>query len=182
MKKVILLSFSLSCGLMISAQNYVGTDKTVISFYSHTSMEDIAATNTITKAVVLKSETGEFVAQVSNKGFVFKSGLMQEHYNENYMETEKFPYCSFKGKIVEKIDYSKDGTYKITMDGTLDVHGVKKPRKIEGTLVIKGDIITIDSKFNVAMKDHDIKIPEAVGNKFAEAMELTVKAELLKKK
>jgi polyisoprenoid-binding protein YceI len=181
MKKIALLSILLTSGILLNAQVYMGTDKTVISFYSHTSMEDIAATNTLTKALVLKADSGKFVIQVSNKAFVFKSGLMQEHYNENYMETEKFPYCKFSGRILEKIDYTKDGTYKITMDGILDVHGVKKPRKIEGTMTIKGDMITVDSKFNVAMKEHDIKIPEAVGNKFAESMELTVKAELKKK-
>jgi polyisoprenoid-binding protein YceI len=105
---------------------------------------------------------------------------MQEHFNENYMESDKYPYCKFKGKIVEKVDYTKDGVTKITMDGTFEVHGVAKPRKIEGTLTVKGEEVTVDTKFNVAMKDHDIKIPEAVGNKFTENMEVTVKAVLVK--
>ncbi len=179
MKRTILVSALLASGLLVNAQMYKGNDKTVISFFSHTTMEDIAATNN-SSTPVLKAETGEFIVQVGNKGFAFKSGLMQEHFNENYMESDKYPYCKFRGKIVEKVDYTKDGVTKITMDGTMDIHGVAKPRKIEGTLTVKGDEITIDSKFNVAMKDHDIKIPEAVGNKFTENMELTVKAVLVK--
>jgi hypothetical protein len=182
MKKTALFTALLVTGFMAKAQIYLGTDKTIVSFFSHTSMEDIAATNKLCKALVLKADSGKFVIQLSNKAFEFKSGLMQEHYNENYMESEKFPYCKFSGRILEKIDYKKDGVNKITMDGIMDIHGVKKPRKIEGTMTVKGDELTIDSKFNVAMKDHDIKIPEAVGNKFTENMEITVKAVLDKKK
>jgi polyisoprenoid-binding protein YceI len=182
MKKIALLFAFAFAGLISKAQIYIGTDKTVISFFSHTAMEDIAATNKVCKAVVLKADSGKFVIQVSNKAFEFKSGLMQEHFNENYIESDKYPYCKFSGKILEKINYAKNGTYKITMDGILDVHGVKKPRKIDGTLTVNGDEVTVDSKFMVSMKDHDIKIPEAVGNKLTDSIELTVKAVLAKKK
>ena len=179
MKKTILVSAMLVSGLMLNAQLYKGNDKSVISFFSHTTMEDIAAKNTVSTPV-LNSATGQFICQVANKGFEFKSALMMEHFNENYIESDKFPYCKFSGKIVEKVDYTKDGVTKITMDGNMDIHGVVKPRKIEGTLTVKGDEVTVDSKFLVVMKDHDIKIPEAVNTKLSENMELTVKAVLVK--
>jgi len=181
MKKIAFMIVFAASAMYGSAQVFVGTDHSTIGFFSHTSMEDIEAKNSTCKAIVLKGETGEFVCQADNKGFTFKSGLMQEHFNENYMETDKFKYSTFKGKIPEKIDYSKDGTVKITMVGKMDIHGVVKDVTIPGTITIKGDVVTVDAKFNVAMKDYNIKIPEAVGNKFTDSMELTVKAELKKK-
>jgi hypothetical protein len=182
MKKFAFLSALLVFGFFVNAQTrYMGTDNSVLSFFSHTSMEDIAGTNKTCKAIVLEAETGKFVCQADNKGFIFKSGLMQEHYNENYMETEKFKYSKFSGVIPEKVDYTKDGVYKVTLDGKMDIHGVVKDLKIPASITVKGDVVTVDAKFNVAMKDYNIRIPEAVGNKFAEAMEVTVKAELKKK-
>ncbi len=181
MKKIALIATIAFAAPFVKAQVYVGTENSVISFFSHTSMEDIDAKNTNCKAFVLKAETGEFVCQAANKGFTFKSGLMQEHFNENYMESDKYQYSKFSGKIADKIDYKKDGVYKVTMEGKMDIHGVVKDVKIPGTITVKGDIIQVDAKFNIAMKDYNIRIPEAVGNKFAEAMELTVKGELKKK-
>jgi hypothetical protein len=182
MKKSLLLSFVLLTGVLAKAQIYVGEDgKTEVSLYSHTAAEDISAKNTTPKPV-LKAETGGFAVQVGIKGFEFKSGLMQVHFNENYMESDKIPYAKFVGTFSEKVDYTKDGVYKITMKGKFDVHGVAVDREIPATLTVKGDEITIDAKFNVAMKDHNIKIPEAVGNKFTETMEVTVKSVLKKKK
>jgi polyisoprenoid-binding protein YceI len=180
MKKIALLSTLLISGLMASAQIFKGTDETVISFYSHTSMEDIDGKNKNVTAVVLKAETGEFVCQIKNKSFHFKSGLMEEHFNENYMESEKYPNSMLKGKITDKVDYTKDGTTKVTLDGKMSIHGVDKDVKIPATVTVKGDMVTVDAKFPVAMKDYNIKIPEVVGNKMAESMEVTVKAVLKK--
>jgi hypothetical protein len=181
MKKVVLLAVFAVSSLLTKAQVFVGTDNGVVSFFSHTSMEDIDAKNKNCKAMVLKGEDGTFVCQLANKGFVFKSGLMQEHFNENYIESDKYQFSTIKGKITDKVDYSKDGVTKVTLDGKMDIHGVVKDVKIPATLTVKGDVVTIDAKFNVAMKDYNIRIPEAVGNKFAEAMEITVKGELKKK-
>jgi hypothetical protein len=181
MKKIALVALLTISGYFAKSQIFIGNDQTTISFFSHTSMEDIEAKNTTSKPV-LDGASGKFAIQSANKGYIFKSGLMQEHFNENYMESEKFQYSTFKGAIPEKVDYSKDGITKITMVGKMDMHGVIKDVKIPATLTVKGDQITIDAKFPIAMKDYEIHIPEAVGNKFAEAMEVTVHAVLIKKK
>jgi hypothetical protein len=84
---------------------------------------------------------------------------MQEHFNENYVESEKFPYAIFKGKLNEKIDFSKDGEYKTTATGKLTIHGVEKERTIEGTVMVKGGEIIMNSSFKVTFAEHNIVIP-----------------------
>ena len=86
--------------------------------------------------------------------------------------------ASFKGKINETIDYTKDGTYPVTITGTLTIHNVAQARTIKGTLIVKGNMLTIESKFTVAVADHKIKVPSAVGTKIAETIDVTVHSEL----
>jgi hypothetical protein len=181
MKKTALLIVFLISGFLVSAQTiYKGTDSTVVSFFSHTSMEDIDGKNKTVTAVVLKADDGTFVCQISNKGFHFHSGLMEEHFNENYMESEKYKNSTFKGKIVEKVDYTKDGVTNVTLDGKMDIHGVSKDVKVPATVTVKGDQVTVNAKFPVVMKDYNIRIPEAVGNKLSESVDVTVRAVLKK--
>lgn len=173
MKKIIALAvLVIATTGLVQAQMY--KDKTCkVSFYSHTALEDISAVDT-TGTMLLNPKTNDVIAQVMIKGFIFPNGLMQEHFNENYMESDKYPKSTFKGKINEKVDYTKDGTYNVTITGNLEVHGVTKPRTLPATITIKGGVITVDLKFNIALKDHEIKVPEAVGAKIAENIEVTV--------
>jgi len=191
MKKTIaILALILVSGTMMFAQGIYQGKKNTIGFYSHTAMEDISATDTIA-TMLLNSKTNQVIASVDVRGFRFSSPLMEEHFNENYMETNKpgpkdakgnvtYPnrMATFNGKINETIDYTKDGTYNVTMTGDLTVHNVKKPRTINATLVIKGGVITMDCKFNILLVDHDIKVPTAVGQKIAESIEVTVHSEM----
>ena len=178
MKKAALLLLALTAGaLSVSAQVYKGK-KTKIDFFSYTPMENISATDTVA-TMLLNSKTGDVIANIVVKGFVFPNSLMQEHFNENYMESDKFPKASFMGKIQETIDYSKDGTYPVTMKGKLTVHGVAQDRTINGTLTVKGKTVTIDCKFDIKLADHNIKVPEAVGQKIAESINVTVHSELV---
>ena len=178
MKKSLLVIVAVfAAAVSINAQIYKGT-KTTVSFFSSTPLEDISAKDTIA-TMLLNSKTGDVIANISIKGFVFPNALMQEHFNENYMESDKFPMGSFKGKINEVIDYTKDGSTAVTMTGTLTIHGVAKPRTISGTLVVKGGKVTIDTKFSVALVDHNITVPSAVGAKIAEKIEVTVHSELM---
>jgi len=191
MKKTIaILALILVSGTMMFAQGIYQGKKNNIGFYSHTAMEDISATDTLA-TMLLNSKTNQVIASVDVRGFRFSSPLMEEHFNENYMETNKpgpkdakgnvtYPnrMATFNGKINETIDYTKDGTYNVTMTGDLTVHNVKKPRTINATLVIKGGVITMDCKFNILLVDHDIKVPTAVGQKIAESIEVTVHSEM----
>lgn len=159
------------------SQIYVG-DKCKISFFSETKMENIDAINTITKPV-FNSKTGDFVIKAQQTAFVFKSAFMQEHYNENYIESEKFPYAIFKGKVQEAIDYSKNDTYDVTMIGTLEVHGVELPRTITGTISIKDGSVIMDSKFNIKVADHKIKVPSLYVEKIAEIIQVTFHTDMI---
>lgn len=179
MKKALVVGL-LVLSLSGFSQVYIG-EKTKISFFSETKMENIDATNTVTKPV-FSASNGAFVVQVQHTAFVFKSAFMQEHYNENYMESEKFPFATFKGKVKETIDYTKDGTHNVTMEGTLDMHGVVLPRTITGTITIKGGIITFDSTFDVKVADHKIKVPSLYVEKIAENIKVTFHSEMAPKK
>ena len=93
---------------------------------------------------------------------------MEEHFNENYMESHKYKVSVFKGKIINEIDFTKDGTYEVTAKGTLDIHGVTVEREIKGTLTISNGKINLTTAFDVLLKDHKIKIPKIVVKNIAE--------------
>jgi hypothetical protein len=138
-----------------------------VSFFSEAPMENIDAKNTTAKPI-LNTANNEVAVRVPIKGFVFAKPLMQEHFNENYMESDKYPNATFKGKINEPIDWKKDGTYKVTITGKLDIHGVEKDRTLDATIIIKGEQITVVSEFWVALSDHKIEIPKVVFQNLAE--------------
>lgn len=175
MKKVLVMC-ALALGFKGFSQIYVG-EKCKISFFSETKMENIDATNSVTKPI-FNAESGVFAVQAQQTAFTFKSAFMQEHYNENYVESEKFPYATFKGKVKETIDYKKDGTHNVTMEGTLDMHGVSLPRTITGTITVKSGVITMDSKFDVKVSDHKIKVPSLYVEKIAEVIQVTFHTEM----
>ena len=101
---------------------------------------------------------------------------MQEHFNENYMESDKYPQATFKGKINEKPDVTKDGTYPVTAAGIFEVHGVKQTRTITGKITVKSGAISLSSEFMVACKDHQIEIPKLVFYNIAENIRVQVNA------
>lgn len=129
-----------------------------ISFSAPTPIEDIAGVSKVAKPL-LNTATGDLQMKIPMTSFIFEKPLMQEHFNENYVESEKFPYALFKGKLNDKIDFSKDGEYKTSATGKLTIHGVEKDRTIEGSIVVKGGEITMTSSFKVVFADHNIVIP-----------------------
>ena len=146
-----------------------------IWFFSHTPVEDIEAHNH-QAASILNASNGEIQFSMLIKGFEFKKALMQEHFNENYMESDKIPKASFKGKItnVSSIDFKKDGTYPAEVSGDLTVHGVTKPVTTKGTIEVKDGKITAKAKFITSPKDYDIKIPSVVEKNIAKEIEVNV--------
>jgi len=179
MKKLALVTFA-ALALNSKAQVYFG-EKCSIKFFSETKMENIDAENKVTKPV-FSTKDGNFAIQALQTGFMFKSSFMQEHYNENYMESEKYPYAKFTGKVQETIDYSKDGTHNVSMVGKLSMHGVELPRTITGTLTIKGGVIIMDSKFDVKVADYKVKVPSLYVEKIAENIQVTFHTEMTQKK
>jgi polyisoprenoid-binding protein YceI len=119
------------------------------------------------------------VFQVPVKSFKFEKQLMQEHFNESYMESDKFPKAEFKGKM-NATDLSKDGTYKTVVNGKLTIHGVTKDVQIPGTIIVKGAELTLNAKFNVATADYNIQIPSVAKGKIANQIEVTINSVLKK--
>lgn len=173
--------FVFICALLFtsisSAQIYMAKTCEIV-FFSEAPLENIEAKNTAAKPI-LNTSTNDIAIRVPIKGFVFAKPLMQEHFNENYMESDKYPNGTFKGKINEKIDYTRDGTHKVTVTGKLDIHGVEKDRTLEGTLTIKGGEITLNSKFWVALEDHKITVPKVVFQNIADKILVTINSTLI---
>ena len=158
--------------LNLNAQHIYKTTGGSITFFSETPMENIDAENKILTAL-LNIETKEMAFLVTNNGFKFDKPLMEEHFNENYIESDKYKVSSFKGKIINNsVDFTKNGTYKVKVKGILDVHGVEKERELDGSITVKDGIITIESKFELLLKDHKIKIPKIVNEKIAELIKI----------
>jgi polyisoprenoid-binding protein YceI len=156
------------------AQKYLCKDGN-ISFFSETPVENIEAKSNECSSA-LDSKTGELVFVVPITSFKFEKSLMQEHFNENYMESEKYPKAFFKGKIADPsvIDYKKDGTYAVSAQGKLTIHNVTRDVNIPGTVTIKNGKAVVDSKFKVRCADYKIKIPKVVMVKIAEEIEVTL--------
>ena len=171
-------------GSLLQAQVYKTSTGTV-SFHSHTKVEDIDATNSSVTAA-LSTASGDIQFSLSVNSFQFKKELMKTHFNENYMESTKFPKASFKGKIEDnsKVNYTKDGSYTVSVKGKLTMHGVTKEVTIPGTITVKGGKITLATKgtdFKVKPADYGVKREEAYKTKIADEIEITVNCELTKK-
>jgi polyisoprenoid-binding protein YceI len=176
MKFVLLL---LSICLLSFANNTLYKSKTgSISFKSDLALETIKATSKELKGIIDPNKK-TFAFKVLVKTFEgFNSPLQKEHFNENYMMSDKFPEATFLGKIIEDIDFTKDGTYTVRAKGKLNLHGVDQERIIKSDLIIKGKSIKIKSSFSVLLSDFLIAIPKVVSEKLANEIKVDVQAEL----
>lgn len=156
-----------------SGQGKYKLSKSEVSFFSHTSMEDISALNKETQGIV-DFDFKNFIFKVPVKSFKFDSQLMEDHFNENYMESEKYPEATFKGTIQGNYDLKKDGEYPVNAVGDLTIHGVTQKRTIPATIVVKNGVPAFKSKFDVKLADHDIEIPTLVFQKLAEVIEVKI--------
>jgi hypothetical protein len=146
-----------------------------INFFSEAPLEDIKAESSKGTSV-FNATSGDLAFSVPMRSFQFEKSLMQEHFNENYMESERYPNASFKGKLQEKVDVKKDGTYPVNVTGVLDVHGVKQNRTIKGSITVANGNVSMTSGFLVQCKDHRIEIPQLVFKKIAESIQIKVAA------
>lgn len=179
MKKIVFtLVFLAGLTISIQAQIFKGkADASSISFYSKSPLEDIDATSKKV-TVVIKTTTNDIQFAVPMISFKFPKALMEEHFNENYVESTKFPTCIFKGKIIEQIDFSKDGENKVTVKGTLDLHGVTKEIEVTGTITVKGQELIVASTFKIKIADYNIKVPSLYVQNIAEIVDVKVNATL----
>jgi hypothetical protein len=176
MKKILFSVFLFAVCLSTQAQIYLAK-ASEISFFSYSVIENIEAVNVSSKPVV-NTATNDVVIKVPVTGFQFKSSLMQTHFNENYMESDKFPFAIFKGKINETIDYSQQACNKVTVTGNLNMHGTEKCIVVVGTMTVKDSTLAIEGKFKIRLDDYGIKVPSLYIKNIAEEVEIKIYSEL----
>ena len=180
--KKIMLAFLMLVALNSQAQKYFSKTGS-IDFLSKAPLEKIEGVNK-SVACLLDSKSGAIDVIVQIKSFVFDRQLLQEHFNENYMESNKFPKATFKGTItnLSAINFAKDGDYAAQVEGNLTIHGVTKATKFSGKIGIKGGKVSIKANTSVLLADYNIEIPGAVKDKISKDVKVNVNLLLEEKK
>jgi polyisoprenoid-binding protein YceI len=162
-----------------NAQDRYFTKTGKINFVSKAPMEDIEGKNK-TVTAVLDTKSGAFQFSVQMKSFEFEKALMQQHFNENYVESDKYPDATFRGAVANNasVNYSKKGTYNVTVKGKLTIHNVTKDVEVPGTIKVDEDEIKAESTFNILLSDYKISIPSAVKEKVSNSIKIVVDTKL----
>ncbi|MCR9155455.1 MAG: YceI family protein [Bacteroidetes bacterium] len=175
MRKISLLALMLSLGLALNAQK-LKTRSGYVKFFSDAAVEDISAENKQVSSII-NLENGEFAFLAPIKAFEFEKALMQEHFNENYMESGKFPKAIFKGKIkgYEQIDLSKDGSYTLVFTGVMTIHGVEQKIEQKVMMTVKDGKASAEAEFMLKCSDYEVEIPSAKADNISNELKITVK-------
>lgn len=180
-KYIILSIFSLLQPVEITGQEIYSSNSVKIEFFSSAPVENIqAVTNNGISVWNLTSLEITFLVQIQT--FQFRKAKMQTHFNENFMESREFPYATFKGIGKNLPSGLPDGIYPIELTGELEIKGIKKYREIPAKLKIENAVLSLESNFKVACKDHNIEIPRIFWKNIAEVIDVKVEATYLKKK
>lgn len=181
LKKNLLLLAAMA-PLALAAQDRYATRTGNVSFFSETALENIDAKN-FKATSVYDAGTGAVELAVLMKAFEFEKALMQEHFNENYVESDKFPKAVFKGKVTGLPEgaLQKYGTYTVRIEGDLTMHGVTRHITMNGTLVVDPTgVLKTSADFTIRPEDYDIKIPGAVRANIAEEIQVKVRVDYQK--
>ncbi|MEI6684224.1 MAG: YceI family protein [Bacteroidota bacterium] len=170
----LILAFVALMTFTAGAQKFI-TKTGHIKLYSDGAVEKIEAHNRQVNSA-LDVATGDFVFKVLLKSFEFEKALMQEHFNENYVESDKFPNSTFVGKVIniKDVNIAKDGTYDVVVEGKLTMHGVTNNVRTKGTLEMKQGKLIGKDKFTLTLADYKISIPGAVVNSISKTIDITV--------
>jgi polyisoprenoid-binding protein YceI len=174
-KKGIVFFCSILITTTLMAQDKYFTKSGNIQFSSKGAIETIEATHR-SVTCVLDSKTGDMQFAVLMKGFEFRKALMQEHFNENYVESDKYPKAEFRGQITNnsEINYAKDGTYSVHIKGKLTLHGKTKEVEADGKITVKDGKLLAASKFKILMSEYDIDIPGTVTQNMSDTINIIV--------
>lgn len=180
MKNLIFLSIALLLSGMAHAQTKYMTRTGSVNFVAEGPVKDDVKAVNNQAACVLDVATGDILFQIAIKSFVFKKALMQEHFNENYMESHKYPKAVLKGKIVDMsaVNLSKNGKYPVGVSGEMEIHGVKKQVSEKGILEVKDGKILLSANFQVVLAEYGIEIPKIVEDKLAKVADVQLQMEL----
>jgi polyisoprenoid-binding protein YceI len=178
-KSLLILSFTAIAGFA-HAQVFK-TSAGNISFKSKTAIEEFTATNAQVEAAIAPAKN-QMQFRVPVNGFQFKSGLMQKHFQENYMETSQFQYSNFVGKIsnIGAVNFTKDGEYPVESVGKLTMHGVTKDITVPGKVIVKGGNVVLKANFKIKCSDYQIKIPAASSASVSDDIDIAVDCALAK--
>ena len=144
-----------------------------VSFYSVAPLENIEAHNS-SMSSMLNTATGEIAFSVPIRNFRFKKELMQEHFNEKYLESDRFPQSTFQGRFEEVVDYKQNGTYPVNVHGKLTIHGITKEVSEPGKIVIAGTEIQAETEFAVAVGEYGIRIPQLLFENIADTVTVKI--------
>lgn len=173
------IGFVLLATMLVRAQDKYSTKTGKVSFFSSTPVENISAVN---KSVVclLNVTSGEIQFAVLVKGFEFKKALMQEHFNAEYLESDKFPKAEFKGQMTNSsgINYKANGSYPATVKGKLTIHGVMKDVESSGNITVKDGKLQARATFNVMIDDYQITVPRLYRDNISKTIKVTVDCSL----
>jgi len=156
--------------LPLWGQKYL-SDKSTVTFFSEAPVENIKATSEEASSI-FDMGSGKIAFSVPIKSFQFRKSLMQKHFNENYMDSEKYPKATFEGKITNY--QAVDGSYKARASGEMTIHGKTNKIEVDGDVIINDQTITISAVFPIALKDYKIKIPKILFSNIAEVVEVDV--------
>ncbi|MEY3350927.1 MAG: hypothetical protein RIQ50_1038 [Bacteroidota bacterium] len=175
MTKIAAVVILLVCAQYSQAQKVYATKTGQIAFNASSPIEKIAAINNQTDSKFV-GENGQVIFAVLIKGFKFENQLMEDHFNENYMESTKFPKADFKGYItnIKDVNFSKDGSYPVTLDGNLTLHGVTNKVTATGTMKVAGGAPEMEGTFKIKLKDYKVE-GLYIGEKIAPEVAITVK-------
>ncbi len=184
MKKLVFTLLFIGVASFSFAQEKYMTRNGNVSFIAEGVVKDGVQAKNDQAACVLNASSGEVVFQILIQSFQFEKALMQEHFNENYMESHKFPKAMLKGKINEwkSIDLSKNGDYKVTVTGDLTIHGVTKKVTENGKVEVRDGKVRLTSDFGVTLADYNIAIPKIVEDKIAKQAKVSLVMALEKTK
>lgn len=169
--KPLLIAFLFATIHSYSQQRFFA-EKATVSFFSDAVVEDISATNEKVTSI-FDVVNGEVAYLMSIKDFQFPNKLMQVHFNEKYMESEKYPKSSFQGTI-SGFNLATTGKQEVKATGKLTIHGVTKNIEVPGTVEVNGNRLTVKSKFMVKLLDYNIKVPQIVWQNIAQQVEVTI--------
>ncbi|TAJ47337.1 MAG: YceI family protein [Chitinophagaceae bacterium] len=178
-RNILLISALLGVFICQVKGQKVYTKNGKVTFYSKAPLENIDAVNKSATAILF-TKTGAIQVSVSIKGFEFEKALMQEHFNENYLESDKYPRAVFSGNVQqnEKINYSNDGMYMVTVKGSLMIHNVSRDIEAQGKIIIVNSIPRLIAEFNVSLEVYNITIPALVANKISKTVKIAVDCNL----
>jgi YceI-like domain len=172
-----IIAFLFFFGMVYAANVYiVKTSK--VRFKSEAPLETIIAESSELKGM-LDLQSKNFAFTVNNESFKgFNSPLQREHFNDNYLDTDKYPVISYTGRIIDEIDFNKPGTYNVRAKGMMNVKGINRERLIKSVVEVKPNSIKITSEFTVLLDDYSIRIPRVVNQKIAPEIQITFSANL----